>query len=366
MPGYTYKVEDKSFIANGNVLFNLDTLPKGFRIRKLDLFFDLSGTKGASDALDGDLFARIVNLVRLGNFVNVQGMDLHVLQRIVAGRILMDPTDVPGSGTTFTSQFHLEVPFRDPRQSGSDDGSLPTELVMGKSTEVQFAAGNVHGVGTLAYTAGTVRCQAELIHETNVPQLNRLFYIDPNSQTIQLDPGVYKEMFIHKATGAAISNTEISQLDMEMDGQPIANNILLEQLAQWYNSTGVVDAAADLGFTSLRFAPVIWQERGGKSHLTKQPAAEKKGRLQLSGSLTNPHVVIWKALLKDESAIGEAAVKMGLDVSKFSDYEPAVASKSPMAKKATMPAGAKPSRKVRLATSALAGKFRVGPVGRRG
>lgn len=357
MPGVIRRMEDKSFVAGGNVLFNLDTLDPMHRIRKIDLYFDLNGTKVADvDALDGDLFPRIAALIRLGNFINITGMGLWRLMRILHGRTLMDPTDIAAAGATFNMDFALEVPFRDPRQSGTDDGSLPTELVKGKSLELTFAAATVWGVGSLTVTAGTVRCAAELIHETNVPQLNRLFYIDPNSQTIQLDPGVYKECFTYEEAGTTITQAEISQVDLEVDGQQVMNNTLHEQLVHWFNSTGVRDSAAEVAVNAAVFLPFIWHEQNGKSHLTKQPGIEHKGRLQLTGSQTAPRIVIWKAVLKDEATVAQAAVATGADPRNFEAYEPAVASKSPLAKASP---GGSPPKKARLMTAALPGKLRA-------
>lgn len=359
MPGKVTRLEDRSFVSGGNVLFNLDTLDREHRIRKIDLYFDLSGTKAAgADALDGDLFPRIAALIRLGNYVNITGMGLWRLMRIIHGRTLMDPTDIAAAGGTFDMEFALEIPFRDPRQSGSDDGSLPTELVQGRSLELTYASASVWTVGSLLVTAGTTRCAAELIHETNVPQLNRLFYMDPNSQTVQLDPGIYKEVFDFVEAGTALTQANISQVDLEVDGIMVANNLLHEQFVHWFNSTAVRDSAAELSVNSLKFFPIIWHSQDGKSHLTKQPAVEKKGRLQYTGDRTSPHLCIWKAVLKDEATVAQAAAATGVDPRDFAAYEPAVASKSPLAKHA--PGGAVP-RKQRLMASALAGKFRKTP-----
>lgn len=354
------RLEDVTYVANGNVRVRLNMLPAGKRVREIDLFFDLAGAKGATDALDGQSFAQIVSNIKISRFVNISGLDLQQLQHQVWGRIIQDPTDIPGTGTTFDMEFHLRIPFRDPRQPASDDGSIPTEMLMGHTIEITFAAATIHGVGTLSVNSGTVRTHCEMVEESNIPQLNEIGYEDPGSLTVDLAPGVYKDLFIRDgAAVGTITRAEITSIDLDVDGQPVLNNCLHEQLVGQYNSQ-IKDSAAEIADNAAVRLPLIWHDNFGKANISKQPAIEKSGRLQITGSITagNVRCVYWRALEKDKSAVERIAVKTGAPVSTASDYVPATVSKTvPKSFNRSVTMG-RTTKKARLLNNVLPGKFR--------
>lgn len=324
------RLEDQAWIANGNRLINMDTLPPRQRIRAILLFLNLQGTKGAADAVSADVFASAIKTLRIGNLVNITGRELYALARAANGRTVQRGTDIPGSGTTFNVNVCLEIPFRDTMQPGSDDGSLPTELVMGKALEVQFDTATVWGVGTVAITSGTLRSQALLVDETNTPQLNRIFYIDPNSQTVQLDSGVYKQLLLVKTDGTPITIADVAAVDLEVDGKPVFNNLLHEQLVQAWNREASEGAGNlfELTPNAAAFLPLMFGDRSGKSNLSKQPLVVNKGKLQITaGSLLNFRLVVWKAVPKDGDMVKDIASRIGAP-SGATSYEPAFAKPS--------------------------------------
>lgn len=321
------RLEDKSWVANGNMLFNLDTLPGGKRVRRLMLYCNVSGTKDAADTLAAELFPRVFASIRLGNFVNIPGMHLYLLNWAMYGRKVMPGTAVPGSGTTFNVNFALEIPFRDPRQPGSDDGSIPTELLVGKALEVTNDAANVYGVGNLVITAGTFNLSAELVEETNTPQLCRIGYIDPNSATAQLDPGIYKELLLCELTTQSITTAEITSVDLDVDGKPVLNNATHQQLLHhWNSAAGTSD---QLTANTAAFIPLIFHDRSGKSNLTKQPLVQGKGKVQIAaGTLTSGYrLAYWRAEPKSQSDVERIAQAIGAPADATS-YEPAVSKPS--------------------------------------
>lgn len=324
------RLEDQAWIANGNRLINMDTLPPRQRIRAILLYLNLQGTKSAADTVSADVFANAIKTIRLGNIVNMTGREQYTLARATNGRIVQRGTDIPGSGTTFNVNVCLEISFRDTMQPGSDDGAFPTELVMGKALEVQFDTATVWGVGTVTITSGTLRTQALLVDETNTPQLNRIFYLDPNSQTVQLDPGVYKQLLLVKTDGSAITTADVAAVDLEVDGKPVFNNLLHEQLVQAWNREASEGAGPlfELTPNAAAFLPLIFGDRSGKANLSKQPLVVNKGRLQITaGSLLNFRLIVLKAVPKDGDTVKDIAARIGAPAGATS-YEPAFAKPS--------------------------------------
>jgi len=355
-----YRLEDITWANGASRQIRLNTLPPGMRVRYIDLFFDLSGTKDAADALPPEQFARSVALLKIGNYFNIPGYSLYQLNKHLEGRLVQEAVSIPGSGATFDMEFHLRLYFRDPRQPASDDGSIPTELLQGQAIEVTFASATVWAVGNLTVTAGTVRCQAECVHETNVPQLNVVGYIDPGSATIVLPPGVYKDLFILDGTGAGmITRAEIESIDMDVDGDLVWNNALHEQIVPAYNVDCARHPEAELVDNATERFPLIWHDMYGKSNITKQPAAEKQLKIQVTGSISanNIRCVYWRAVEKDGASIARVAAVTGSPRG-AEHYVPATVSKT-LPKAFGMRKGGVMPRKARLMEKVLAGKLRA-------
>jgi len=353
------RLEDVSYVSNAGRIVNLDSLPPGHRVRKINMLFELSGTKDAADALDGQEFARAVSLIRLHNFCNIPGWNLQELMKQVYGRIIFDPTDVPGSGTTFSMDFMITIPFNDPRQPGSDDGSIPTELLQSRALEIIFATDNTWAVGNLVVTAGTVRVDAELVIESDVPQLMTIGYEDPGSQTIPLRPGVYKDLFINDGNSSGtVTRAEIANVDLEVDGVNVWNNQLHQQVIAAYNGDAVRDSAAELTDNAATRFPLIWHNVWGKSNISKQPVVEKQGKVQLTGTMTTPRIVFWKALEKDQEAIARIALATGAPQN-ATRYEPSTASKRPLRSAARSRSLGRQTKKQRILSRVLGGKVRT-------
>lgn len=354
-------LEGKSWAASVPVQISMDKLPEQVRVRRILLHLNVSGTKDAADTLVNTLFAKAVQNVRLGEFVNISGLDLFMLNWAIHGRLVQAGTAIPGTGTTFDINMVLEIPFRDPRQPGSDDGSLPTELLRGKALEVTFDSAAVYGGTAIVITAGTLRCAVELVEETNTPQLARIFSLQPNSQTVQLDPGIYKEALITKSTGLVISEANVTTVKVEADGRPVLGNIHNENLTHAWNSYAAAapGVTAELAENAAYFLPVVFHDRSGKSNLTKQPLVENKGELSIvAGDLTSFHLVIWKTLPKDEKVVENIAGQIGAPAGATA-YEPACAKGNAtrgVSENAT--AAGRVTKKQRAMYAHLPGKFR--------
>lgn len=356
-----YRLEDVTWAAGGSRQVRLNTLPPGMRVRYIDLFFDLSGTKDAADALPPEQFARAVALLKLGNYYNIPGYALYQLNKHVEGRVIQEATSIPGVGATFDMEFHLRIYFRDPRQPASDDGSIPTELLQGQTIEITFASATVWAVGNLTVTAGNIRCQAECVHETNVPQLGVVGYIDPGSATGVLPPGVYKDLFILDGTGAGnVTRAEIESIDLDVDGDLVWNNALHEQIVHAYNVDCARQVQAELVDNAAERFPLIWHDQFGKSNITKQPAAEKQMKVQVTGSINanNIRYVFWRAVEKDASAVARIAAVTGAPQG-ADTYVPATVSKTLPQKFAERKPNGMLPKKGRLMNSVLPGKLRT-------
>lgn len=358
-----FTLRTETWAGGGTRFVPLTSLPPGKRCRNIKLYVDLSGTKDAADALTGDNFARAITRIQIGEYVSIAGESLFELNKELLGRAPATSADIPGSGTTFDMEFPLLIPFRDPRQTGSDDGSMPSELLDTLSIQITFAAATFAGVGNLTVTAGSVYGQAEIVEETAVPQVNRLYDFQPGSATFNLEPGVYKSLFILDGgpnTNGSITVAELTTLDVSMDSLQVWTSARHESIVEAYNADTVIDTAGDLDVNAASRFPIMWHDRYGKSHLTKQGAVEKGGICRISsGSLTvsTMTVVAWRALPKSEAAVQQIADVIG-EKRDGAVYLPSTASKSKLGSGTKHKPGERPKRKFRLGALALAGHFR--------
>ena len=305
-----YRMRDVTWAAGNTLQIPLDSLPPGQRVRRIELHVGISGTKDAADATAGNRAALAITRIQVGNLVNVTGWSLWQLMKQIYGREVGVPTDIPGSGTTWTFDFPIEIPFKDPRQPGADDGSIPTELLAGKVVEITFAAANVWGVGNLITTAGTVRCQCETSHGQGIPQIQQIGEFDPGATSFQILPGVYKDLFLLDGTAdGTVTTAEVTSVDLHGDGEYWLNNALHQQIVSAYNTSGIRDSASNVTINAAAQLPLVWMPQDGKANLTKQFAVEKMGQIQLTGSL-NPRVVYWRAVEKDEVTLKSIAAQI--------------------------------------------------------
>ncbi|MCK9629636.1 MAG: hypothetical protein M0R37_13725 [Bacteroidales bacterium] len=361
----TQRLEDVAFASGAMRQVRLQGLAKGKRIRRLSLYFDLSGTKDAADALDGDLFARIVSQIRLNSSehqpYNLTGFDLWRLQHLERGRVVADPTDIPGTGTTFVMQFQLDLSFRVERQQAPDDGSLSTSLFTDQTLEITFAAANTWGVGNLLVTAGNVRVAAEYAEGDCVPQLVENKYIDLSSGLATLEPGIILGAMLVQTDYSTITTAELTLLGLTADGKEVhPSNTMHEQLVTMWNQDAAEQSGTphELDINAARFIPLVWQPRR-LGFLTKQPAIEKQGEVRVTaGTLTTPRLLVKIVKLKTDQQAANIAVKAGAP-SDSTVYEPAVGSKSAVrAVHETARRGGEPTKKARLLYAALPGKMR--------
>lgn len=367
----SYTLRTETWAAGGTRYIPLTGLTPGMRTRALRLYFDLSGTKDAADALTADNFARSIQRIQIGEYVSITGESLYELNKELFGRDETDAsTDIPASGTTFDMEFALTIPFRDPRQTGSDDGSMPNELLDTLSIQITFAASTFAGVGNLTVTAGSAYAQAEQVLETAIPQINKLSDFQPGSLTFQLEPGVYKSLFLLDGganVNGSITVAEVTTVDVQCDALPVWTSARHESVISAYNSDVAADAAGGVAINSASRFPLIWQDRFGKAHITKQPAIEKGGTVRISaGTLTagTMTVVSWRALPKSEEAIKQIAEVIG-EVESARDtgghsYLPSTSTKTALgsAKKTAARGLSRPKRKARLGGLVMAGHFR--------
>lgn len=357
-----FTLRTETWAAGGTRYIPLTSLPPGKRVRSIKLYFALSGTKDAGDTLTGDNFARSVQRIQIGEYVSIAGESLWELNKQLFGRDPVTDSGASGGGTTFTMGFPLTIPFRDPRQSGSDDGSMPCELLDTHSIQITFAANSFAGVGNLVLTAGSVYALAEVVEESAVPQVNRLYDFQPGSLTFNLEPGVYKDLFILDGgpnTNGSITTAELTTIDCSADGLQVWTSARHESVVEAYNADAAVDTATVLAPNAVSRFPIIWHDRYGKSHLTKQSAVEKGGQVRISaGTITasTMTVVAWRALPKSEAAVQQIADVIGEERG-GAMYLPSTSTKAPLGSFNKAKGGRLP-RKARIAGLALAGHFR--------
>lgn len=343
----------------GNIQFPIKLTP-GMRTREITLYFHLSGTKDVADTLDGQLFARAVALIQIPPYRIIDGWHLQEVNHELNGRVVDDPTDIGAGAGVWTMDFELVIPFRNPKQPASDDGSIPNELLNAVGCiDVTMAAAAVWGVGTITTTAGTIYGEVEQVHETNVPQLTEMGTYKPGSPDWVMPKGVY--LFLFACDSATVPGTwteaELSTVMLDVDGATVIPNLTHQQMVRSYNQHAVVDSAAELVPGTAVRMPLIWQDRHGKANISKQPAAEEGLKGRFTGTVTAPTLVYWRAIEKDASSIASIAKATNAPAD-AADYEPATVSKAPIRALARATPGQTP-KKARLLTRVLPGKVRA-------
>jgi hypothetical protein len=361
MPGFWKNLDSKNYISGGTVTLGLDGLPPKHRVRTIMLQFSFTGTKNTADTASSDAITTLISNVRLGQYFNLGGLETFKLRHIMNGRVIEDVTALASGSTTFTNLLvTLEIPFRNPVSLGLEDGSIPTELLMGRTCEVTFANSTLlGGVGPITVTSGLVRSAVELVDETNVPMLKTIGYIDQASQTMRLSPGIYDYLFYSLPTGATLTSSDLGTVDLVADGIPILQNMRFDQLISAWNRGAATAAGSrgELQQAGALFVPLVWMDRQ-KGGILKQMAAEKDILLQItSGSQLSGRLVYSRINMKDQGTIGASAAVTGAPAT-ATVYEPATASKTPLH---SLKPGEPPSRKARLLYSALPGNLRDSP-----
>lgn len=349
-----YPIGSKNAVIGGLATFSMDVLPPLKRIKKIYVLASYSGTKDAADTVPNTSFAQVLTLLRLGKYIDCPGYELTCLKWQAKGRQTALDTTIPGSGTTFDIDVSFEIAFSDERQPGAADGAIPTELVKNLSLELTTGPANLFGVGSVSITAGTLRVEAEVIDGSGVPQLTRTGYYDPGSQTINVEPGAYKDLVIFDGNAGApgsapstITEAEISNVSFDVDGKQKLNNIRHDQLIAYFNENVAADSSGELTRNAASWLPVVVSPLYGKGFITKQPLVESAGRIQLTGTMTAPRVVYRRAIQKDDNTAARIAVATN-QVNKGPVYRPSTA-------KATSLSST--SKKGRVASRLLPGKF---------
>lgn len=365
MPGKINNLESKNWVAGGNVAISLDGLEPQTRVDSIELMFQLNYSKSTADTLSAYFLAKAINNIKLGTYFNLSGQEIYALRWHMNGRQIESAyasQSISAGATTGQVQFSLTIPLKDWRQSGSNDGALPTELLASKNIEVTFDSATVwqpygSGGNTLQITSGIVRASVYRINGTCVPQLNRIGYFDQSSLTLRLPAGIYKDIIVTQQNGANITPALVSVVDIEADGILIAQNVRFEQLIALWNrnvANGNGQGYELDGVAGAPFLPLYWLDRTGKSNLTQNIHAEKDVLIRIvSGTLTNGRFTFSQALQKDNttvtSLVGIVGAPAGAQV-----YEPDTASGSPVGSPLN-------SKKTRAIYGALPAKLRSRP-----
>ena len=356
-------LESQSWAASALRLIPLSILPPGKRIKRISLYFSFAGSKAGGAAVTAAEYPTLVSSVKIGpRWLNQTGQGLADAARIVYGKDSARGSDLTSGGTSAQAfAFELSIDFCDPRQPGITDGAIPTELLASRNIEIQFGSATAIATDTLTIASGTVSAMVELFEETGIPQMVEIGYFDPGSQTIMLEPGIYQDLWLTDGapTGlGTVAVAEVTQVDLEADGQLILNNAAHAQLVHAFNREATGDAASELTVATPRFLPIVWPKTN-HGHLTKALAVEKQAALRLSGTETAPRVHFRRIPLKDEATVNAVAALTGAPAG--GAYEPQTATKSEARTIHRGEREGRVTRKSRLMFGALAGKIRRSP-----
>lgn len=341
----------------------LATLDKGKLVRALNFHINVTGTKGATDAVDGEIYGLWLQNLQIGPYLQAGGHGLRQLMEQKHGRIVQDPTDIPGSTTAFDVRFNVRWEPCQKRLQGVNDGALPTEVLLEHEAQLTWAATVLTGGGTVTITGGTVYVEAELCDSE--PGYNPMIVItkqtEYSAQTINVEPGIILNQFLIDSVNTAassITTSELSNVIYTLDGRPYWRNQDHRQIIDAYNYEAVEDAAAELSANTAKRFPLVWTpKRHGQ--LTKQPAIDSSGQLTLAGSQTSFRMITERVVEKDPGTVARIQGLTGGDVN--ADYKLSTAKGNPVEATLRPKADGSMPRKGRIAFRALPGKFKAKP-----
>ncbi len=315
-------IDSREWLAGGTIPVMLKNLPNGHYVRSLKLNVSLAGTKHADDTLDGDLYGKVFNLIRISKWVNISGLDLDRLVTYRHGKRHEKRTDIAATPETFAIEFNIVIPFADYRMAEPDDSAQTAELLKGFALELVCASATVYGGTSITITSGTIKVHANVVKTSSkrVPELRQIGYLDPGGQTVSLDAGAYTDCFLSNTDGSDFESGDVSNVDVQMEGESIVQNISPSQMVSHWSTEVGNDEDNGIVWPGP-VLPLISTSRNANL-ITKAPYTDGQGGvIQLLGSETEPHLVYCRSLVKDEEMIAEVGRKAGLADPHQVDYE---------------------------------------------
>lgn len=322
----THITESKAFVDGGKVLVNLADAPKGRRIRQIMIFGDINvvvGTTLAADITCEEL-QRLIDSVRIGKRIRATGLMLSHLDWQMNGKDVQRPAKIASGQTagTVNRKVVCVIPFTDFNSISPDDTAPNTEFFTDTPIELGFGSKALFAqAANVTSVNGTFRIVVfhDAADRSVVPTPVIINYDDWAQKTMFLPPGAYVNLFVYKENGATITDTEISDLGLWIDGEKVYDGIKASELTAFFNyyaSKGVTQQADGVGGEALElatpfsFLPVLFQN--DKYKATKLHMADKNIRIDMNGSLSNIRVAYRMLEPTSPGQVMKAARRLGI------------------------------------------------------
>lgn len=317
------RVSQSKPFAVGKMPFDLDTLPKGYRIT--DVMVELDGTLNVPAAgVTSDQLTRLVDIVESDRRLRSDGLGLSALDWQQQGKDLVRPADI-AVGAAQPINMVWPLGWKDER--GIDPGDSPpaTDFYAGKTLDIYWKDPTTL-VAALAVNAGTnvqVTFHMEPLPWLVVPTSVVIGYQEFTGKETKLPAGSYVDLILQKLDGSAITDAELGNVRISEDGRfnILEGSTRLRQLVRSFNrhiargaqvqgaTSGVEGEALDEA--SVPFVPLLHPLRPFKA--TKLPTAQSTLFLTIDGTLAAGSARIYYRLLelRDKANVKRAAARLG-------------------------------------------------------
>lgn len=271
----TYECESKTWTLGQKLIFQLVGLPPNQKLDHADLILEGSVTNNDPDDIITvytqqlcQLFAQIYHK-SIACDIRTTGRALWVMYRSMFGKALGNAGQaipVADSDGDETIPFILTLPiyFSDRNAKNPFYACQPTELLEGKTIEVQCASTNVIGTSdptdgdeNQTFSAGTVRLVLYFVpgdkkpNSVELPSKLRLDFEDWNQQTAFLKVGgAYSHLMIYDETDDALDQTDYTRVRVQLDGYDVVDRLPTDALIGQYNDAVALGGTQAAGNTS--------------------------------------------------------------------------------------------------------------------
>ena len=317
------RITPSKAFAPGKMSFDMDLLPRGYRIDAA--FIELDGTLNVPAAgLTSDQQTRLLQLVESERRLRIDGLGLSTLDWHMSGKDFVRPADIAVNAAAPVNMV-WPIGWRDERGIEPGDAPPATDFYRNKTLDAYWSV-PTDILAALAVNAGTV-CQvtfhlSPMPAGYHVPASTVFGFMEYIGKETKLPAGQYLDLFIQKLDGAAITDAELGNVSLKEDGRlAILENVRLRQLVRSFNrwvargaqvqgATNGVEGEA-LDEASVPFASLLHPQRPYKG--TKLPTAFEVLNLTIDGNLAPGSARVYYRLieLRDKENVKRAGARLG-------------------------------------------------------
>jgi hypothetical protein len=306
-------IRSDAWAANGQLSIPLTSIPPLTKVR--GIFLDIDGTytedgTANTTAPAVDLAAACVTNVRLDKYVNLSAYDLQELFLNRHGRAFENLVGIAVTKSA-TATFHVTIPIVWYHPGTKDEHCMPAELLRNKSLDLTLGAGVP--IAHLTTSLCTIRTSVVCVETTPgwVPVVTEMGAVDFGGQSIILgDRRAYIDAYLATTTRLAYGAGVLTAVEVLADGNSVMSQLATQQIQDRWNFKALVDTAMAKVLLD-RSVPIITSGRA--YDLTKVPFAAQSLQVNISGTLTTPHMVYYRAIEKTMNDVREIGRATGIE-----------------------------------------------------